>query len=446
MRIRSTARLFAWEALEDSPNLAVIGQFLAIVPDGPLLDSLRRHRGKGRDDYPVHVLWGTLLLTVLLRHTSIEATLGELGRNEALRRLIGIDGEGKVPKAWNMSRFLEVLGTQPHLGLLRETFNGMIRTLGQVVGDLGAHLAGDSSGLSARPDGRENADGLPAPTGGRKEYTDERGEVARVVEWFGYKFHLLVDTRHEVAVAYRSSASNVGDNEVLGELVSQAKANLPAGRIQTLTYDKAADDEDVHKLLAGEGIAPVIEIRSLWKEDFERMLPGHDGKSNVVYDEAGTLYCYDKRSEPPVRRRMAYIGRERSRGTLKYRCPAMHGGWSCASHETCNAGKKYGKTTRLPQAIDLRRFPPIPRATRQFERLYKERTAVERVNGRLKVFWGADDGNITGPARFHAFLGVVMVVHAGFATLLAATPRREGTLGRMRLSPIAKALRQRLAI
>ena len=71
---------------------------------------------------------------------------------------------------------------------------------------------------------------------------------------------------------------------------------------------------------------------------------------------------------------------------------------------------------------------------------------MERVNGRVKVFWGADDGNITGAARFHALLGVVMVVHIGLATLLAASPRREGTLGRMKLSPIAKALQQRLRI
>jgi hypothetical protein len=33
-----------------------------------------------------------------------------------------------------------------------------------------------------------------------------------------------------------------------------------------------------------------------------------------------------------------------------------------------------------------------------------------------------------------------MAVHAAFATLLAAAPRREGTLGKLKLSPIAKAL------
>ena len=99
-------------------------------------------------------------------------------------------------------------------------------------------------------------------------------------------------------------------------------------------------------------------------------------------------------------------------------------------------------SVRVKREIDLRRFPPIPRATKTFERLYKGRTAVERVNGRIKVFGGADDGNITGAARFHALLGVVMVVHVALATLLAASPRREGTLGKMRLGPIAKALRE----
>ena len=68
----------------------------------------------------------------------------------------------------------------------------------------------------------------------------------------------------------------------------------------------------------------------------------------------------------------------------------------------------------------------------------------ERVNARLKVFWGVDDGNITGARRFFAQAGAVMVVHAAFATVLALTPRR-GTLGQMRLNPIAQALRGKLA-
>ena len=59
---------------------------------------------------------------------------------------------------------------------------------------------------------------------------------------------------------------------------------------------------------------------------------------------------------------------------------------------------------------------------------------------RIKMFWGADDGNITGARRFHAYLATGMVVHAEFTTLLASAPRRDGTLKRMKLSALAKAL------
>ena len=96
----------------------------------------------------------------------------------------------------------------------------------------------------------------------------------------------------------------------------------------------------------------------------------------------------------------------------------------------------------MKQETDLRRFPPIPRATKKFEQLYEGRTSVERVNSRLKVFWGTDDGNTTGAARFHAYFGAVMVVHATFATLLAAAPRFGGVLGQTRLLKISQSLQK----
>ena len=163
---------------------------------------------------------------------------------------------------------------------------------------------------------------------------------------------------------------------------------------------------------------------------------------NVVHDEAGTLACYDTASDPPARHRMAYMGYEKDRGTVKYRCPARHEGWACPSESRCNEGRDFGLTVRVDCRVDLRRFPPIPRATKTFEEQSKGRTAVERVNGRTKVFWGADDGNLSGSRRFHAYLGVIMVVCVGFAMLLAMTRRREGSMGDTRLSPIALALRE----
>ena len=390
MRIAITKPLFAWDCLQDSPSVRTIKELLAAIPDQKLLASLRAARGKGRDDYPVSVLWGVIVLTIALRHVSIEACLGELRRNEALRRLIGIESEQKVPKKWNLSRFLDVLGQEPHRWLLMEVFHEMIRRLGGVVPDLGRDTAGDATGLSARRKrpsrAREEAqEGLPQASGGRKEYRDEAGQVTKVVEWFGFKLHLLVDVKHEVALAYQITDTKSGDGETLPEVLGRAQANLPEGRIGTVAYDKAADTAEVHAVLSRAKIKAVIQNRSLWKDEPERMLPGHNGRSNIVYDEAGTLYCYDQVSDPVVRHRMAYIGYEPQRETIKYRCPAQHEGWPCPMSSVCNAGKSYGLTVRVPREIDLRRFPALPRATKKFERLYKGRTAVERVNGRLKA-------------------------------------------------------------
>ncbi len=447
MKIAITKPLFAWDALDDSPTLQSLRILLEAIPDQALLESLRAARGKGRDDYPVEVLWGALVLAIALRHISTDACLEDLRRNPALRLLIGIETEDKVPDADNLSRFMARLGEEPHLTHLRVVFDVMAQRLGLVVGDLGKDTAGDSTGLAGRAalseklQEAEIEQGLPQPTGGRKEYQDDDGKVTKVVEWFGYKLHLLVDVKHEVALAYHITDTKAGDNERIPELIEHAKHNVPEGRIKTLAYDKAADDGAVHEFLHDEDIKPIIHNRTFQLDEPEKVLGGRT-PLNIVYDQAGTVFCYDQVSEPPVRHPMAYIGREPARGTLKYRCPARHQGFACPSDAACNGERDYGLTVRVKQEIDLRRFPSIPRATKQFERLYDGRTAVERVNGRLKIFWGIDDGQVYGARRFHAHVGAVMVVHLAFATLLAQSERREGTYGAMKLSPIAKALRK----
>jgi Transposase DDE domain/Transposase domain (DUF772) len=449
MLIHATKPLFPWDELEVSPTLATLRQALQAIPDAALLDALRRRRHNGCDTYSVSVLWGVLLLSILLRHTTTEACLEELRRNAPLRLLVGIESEDRVPNGWNLTRFLAVLGQAPYLDLLRDVFDHMVRRLGLAVPDLGRHTAGDSTGLSGRrePDAAraraEVADGLPQASGGRKEYKDDQGKVTKVVEWFGYKLHLLVDVRHEVALAYHITDTKAGDNECIEALVEQAQDNLPEDRIETLAYDKAADDVKVHETLHGAGIRPLIQNRACWPKDGEQEKTiGGRVPLHVVHDEAGTVYCYDTVSKTPVRRAMSYAGHEKSRGTLKYRCPAVVEGFRCPSEEKCNAGKSYGLRVRVRQEIDLRRFPSIPRATPSFERLYKGRTSVERVNDRLKVFWGLDDGNVVGSRRFCAHVVAVLIVHLSFATLLAKAQRKEGSFGTMTLSPIAKKLQE----
>ena len=229
--------MFAWDELEDSPSLRTIKELLDALPDAKLLDSLRHARGKGRNDYPVHVLWGVVVLRVVLRHITTEAVLGELRRNAGLRALIGIDSEAGVPKPWNISRFEDTLGQEPHRTLLKEIFNGLIQRLGVAIPALGVDTAGDATALSARRKSAEGAEeeveeGLPQASGGRKEYTDDDGKVTKVVEWFGFKLHLIVDIKNEVVLSYEITDTKAGDGETLPAVLGQARGEPAAGSDQ----------------------------------------------------------------------------------------------------------------------------------------------------------------------------------------------------------------------
>ena len=106
MRLYVTDPLFAWARLEDHPSLSTLRTLLEVLPDGALLDGLRRARGHGRNDFPIEHLWGVVVLTVALRHLSFQACLDELQRNPALYRLLGITGVQGVPRLWNVSRLI----------------------------------------------------------------------------------------------------------------------------------------------------------------------------------------------------------------------------------------------------------------------------------------------------------------------------------------------------
>jgi hypothetical protein len=177
--IHAAEPLLAWGQLEDCPTLATIRDFLDAIPDQSLLDGLRQARGHGRDDYPVERPWRVVLLTIGLRHHSFNDCLAELHRNPPLCRLLGIAGEDEIPNPWNLSRFLDTLGQQPHLAALHTIFDALARRLGAAVPDLGRDTAGDSTALAARSDRWTGKRTTRCPTssrsGRRGSASDSRG-------------------------------------------------------------------------------------------------------------------------------------------------------------------------------------------------------------------------------------------------------------------------------
>jgi hypothetical protein len=179
-------------------------------------------------------------------------------------------------------------------------------------------------------------------------------------------------------------------------------------RCEMLTGDGAYDDGKwLCALWDARGIKPVIDIRDMWKDGEETKLVS--GTRNVVYDYRGTVYCHCPKTGE--RRELAYGGFERTRGTLKYRCPARHYGLACAGMSRCGVGH----SVRIAMSEDRRVFTPLARSSYAWKRAYKKRTSAERVNSRLDVSFGFERHFIRGLGKMKLRMGLALTVMLSMA-------------------------------
>jgi len=128
------------------------------------------------------------------------------------------------------------------------------------------------------------------PTKG-KDKTAPCGE--KVVSWFGYKLHLVVDDVYELPVSFSVTKASVSDVQEGHELIERLAEQQPEiiERCEILTADKGYDDTKLMMKLWDEyQVKPVIGIRNMGKNgEKTRFITGKD---NIVYDYKGTVYCY----------------------------------------------------------------------------------------------------------------------------------------------------------
>mgnify|MGYP006290711605 CR=1 FL=1 len=407
--------LFCWDQIDELGDLERLRLVLDALPDETLMQALEQHRGRGRDDYPIRPVWNSLLAGIVFQHGSVEQTRRELSRNGQLRWLCGFDlarGPQAVPPAYVYTRFFRLL--YAHAEQIEAMFDGLIEQLRELLPDFGRHLALDGKGIrsAARrrkglaempPDGRRDVD---ADTG-KKTYRGVREDGTpwqRIVSWFGYKLHLIVDAVYELPVAFeltKASASEIPAGRALVRTLQDRHPEL-VDAAQTLAADKGLDDTKLIRQLWDDcGIKPVIDIRDLWKDGEPTRRVSH--LSNVVYDHAGRVFCHCP--VRGVRRAMAYGGFEKDRQTLKYRCPAAHYGLECPGRTRC----PIHQAVRIPLAEDRRVFTPLARSSYAWQREYKRRTSVERVNSRLDVSFGFEEHFIRGLGKMRLRVGLALL-------------------------------------
>ena len=86
----------------------------------------------------------------------------------------------------------------------------------------------------------------------------------------------------------------------------------------------------------------------------------------------------------------------------------------------------YGRVLKVPIAEDVRRFPGLSRDSHKWRRLYRKRSACERVNARLKNYLLLDQQRVRGKGKVTMQVLMSLLVMLASAISMAKLDKLEG--------------------
>ena len=231
-----------------------------------------------------------------------------------------------------------------------------------------------------------------------KEYTITKPNGEKVVKtkkWFGFRLHLLSDATYELPVDYEVTKASNSELKETEKLLDNIKEKYPE-KLEKCRYflaDKGYDSTELIEWLTTEGISPVIDIRNMWQGDETKQFKD----TNIVYNYKGKVY-YITDSGKEIE--LLYKGYDKSRDSQRY---GFH--------------PKYEdkRIFRIPLKTDPRIFTKVARNSKKWKRLYKKRTSIERVNGRIDRDFQFEKHTIRGLKKMKMFLTVTFIIQLTLA-------------------------------
>jgi hypothetical protein len=269
-----------------------------------------------------------------------------------------------VPPARVFSHFTKLLASVQDE--IDKMFVGTVTELIELLPDFGKNAAGDGKYLDSyaksapkeqNPDAGDRADQDAAWSVKEYHYTNEKGEEkVKKESHYGFRAHIVCDVMTGLPMAYNVLAANIDEKKTMMGMLDNMSPVI-ISRMDTLSLDKGYDSTPMIQSIKNVGILPIVDIRNCWKNgDTTKQYKN----TNIVYDYKGNVYYSDNNGE---HHKMAYKGYDCQKNCLRY--------------------SYNGKTYKIKISYDERVFLPVARDSIKFARLYKGRTAVERLNGRL---------------------------------------------------------------
>ena len=183
--------------------------------------------------------------------------------------------------------------------------------------------------------------------------------------WFGYKGHLAVSAKSQYILAGMMTSGSLNDGKAAIPLLKKIDRDLPALFTAGL-FDAGYDYEPIYQQLIDQNLQAVIP--------YNRRNEGEI----VGYDEYFAPTCVLEHS-------YRYDSFDPKYKTLKYTRPKECATCPLQHDSLCQ------KTYKIRQSTDIRKYTDPARGSKKWNEMYKERTAVERVNAYLKEFFGLNN-------------------------------------------------------
>ena len=201
-------------------------------------------------------------------------------------------------------------------------------------------------------------DGVPQePKWGIKKNSDGKN-----VFWYGFKGHLAVGSSSQYILQSLFSSGNLNDGKAAIPLLKgmQEQRSLPNIRYQTM--DAGYDYEPIYQQVYRMGQQSIIAYNR--KNEPEP----------IGFDKYFAPTCFREHS-------YRYDSYDAKYETLKYTHPKECSDCPLAQEGICQ------KVFKMKITKDLRKYTAPARGSEAWKKLFKKRTAVERVNGYLKEYF-----------------------------------------------------------
>jgi hypothetical protein len=346
---------------------------------------LQRMKHRVGAGYLMEQFWKAYILSFILDIDCTNDLIRRLEENPSLTEICGFNMDKPLPSRWAFDRF--IISLSEHMEPIERLLDRALDQLHQQLLDFGVTAAVDSTPVRSHSTPEKKIKSDP-----EADFIVKEGITRKVWKW-GYKLHLLIDTTWELPIACDVTLARESDVTHLIPLLNKARQKFNWFKPWHIVADKGYDAGYNYKAIYDIGSIPIIKMK-------ER--PQSDDRYSL--DESGIPHC---RAGLPL----LLLGHDKKKG-VKYVCPHKAGKIKCSHLHQCTL-----KVVWIRPFWEYRKLCSIPRDSEEWNAIYSKRTAVERVNSKLKEHRRLDSHCHRGltKVRLHCLMSVLSLAITALA-------------------------------